>query len=282
VLDGAYTMTYRGQSSNYKTDKNNVLLFDVVSRDRREKLLARLPFAQRPLEDGTLKIFGHPAIVHHLAGDLYLSLRDGPDDLYPRGRYVKSIPLGGTLSFKGYTFRFDSFERDPQAAAMAMTGQMPATMPVWALLYVSYHGTTSLLKPEFVIRRDQPGDPDTPETALPGGWNIAFTAMNAGRADKNAASAESGTFVIRPDGPVVEGFELEVTTRPMIWLVWLGTALIALGGLVSMVRRIRDPGPPSPRPSPGGRRSKRGPHPDPSHGGRECEVKWPVGTPVPK
>ena len=76
--DAAYTMVYKGQSSDWQTDKNNALLFDVASRDGKERFTARLPFALRPVEGGDKKIFGHPAIVHHASGDLYLALKDGP------------------------------------------------------------------------------------------------------------------------------------------------------------------------------------------------------------
>ena len=82
VLDGAYTMVYRGQSGDWQTDKDNKLLFDVASRDGKERFTARLPFALQPVEGGEKKIFGHPAIIHHGGGDLYLALKDGPDQFY--------------------------------------------------------------------------------------------------------------------------------------------------------------------------------------------------------
>ncbi len=242
VLDDRYVMTYKGQSSDYRTDKDNALLFDVASRDGREKFTARLPFALRPVEGGEKKLFGHPAIVHHAGGDLYFALKDGPENFYPRGRYVETLKLGATQKYGPFTLHFDKFERDPQAAALAMSGQMPAVFPVWAVMDVTYQGKTVTLKPQSIMRRDTPGDPETPEIAMPGGWLLSFQSMNAGSADANnpnaGATAEAGTFVLRPAGPVVEGFKLEVTTRPMISLVWIGTLLIFAGGLVSMRRRI--------------------------------------------
>ncbi len=244
VLNGQYLMTYKGQTSDYQTDKNNALLFDVASRDGKEKFTAHLPFALRPVEGGEKKLFGHPAIVHHAGGDLYIALKDGPDQFYPRGRYVESVKLGDTKKFGPYTLHFDKFERDPQAAALAMSGQMPETFPVWADLDVTYAGKTVHLKPESIMHRDTPGAPESPEVALPGGWLIAFQSMNAGSADANnpnsGATDEAGSFVIRPSGPVLEGFQLEVTTRPMISLVWIGTLLIFFGGMVGMGRRIRE------------------------------------------
>jgi hypothetical protein len=114
VLNGQYMMTYKGQSSDYQTDKNNALLFGVMSQDGREKFTAHLPFALRAVEGGEKKLFGHPAIVHHAGGDLYIALKDGPDQFYTRGKLVESVNLGDTKTFGPYTIHFDKFERDPQ------------------------------------------------------------------------------------------------------------------------------------------------------------------------
>ncbi len=263
VLNGQYRMTYQGQTGNFQTDKDNQLLFAVASRDGREHFMARLPLALRAMEGGDKKLIGHPAIIHHAGGDLYFALKDGPDQFYPRGRFEEKLKLGATSTFGPYKLQFECFERDPQAAALAMSGQMPERFPVWAVLNVTYHGKTTTLKPQFIVRRDSPGAPDAPEVALPGGWLLAFQNMNAGSADKNnpnaGAMAEQGSFVLRPQGPILEGFELDVTTRPMISFVWIGTLLIFAGGLVSMRRRVLEnrvepvpdlPEPSAPVPSP--------------------------------
>ncbi len=258
-------MTYLGQTSDFQTDRNNALLFHVVSRDGREHFTARLPFALRAMEGGDKKLIGHPAIVHHAGGDLYLALKDGPDQFYPRGRFVEKIGLGKTGKFGPYAIEFVRFERDPHAAAMAMAGQMPERFPVWADLRVTYKGQTTSLRPQFVMRRDSPGSPDAPEIALPGGWLLAFQNMNAGSADKNNPNAgamnEAGSFVLRPQGPVLEGFQLDVTTRPMVNLIWVGTLLLFGGGLLSMRRRIlenrAEPVPNLPDPLPTGEKARR-------------------------
>lgn len=242
VLGGRYVMTYTGQSSDYQTDKNNAILFNVASRNGKEKFVARLPFALRSVEGGGKKLFGHPAIVHHLGGDLYFALKDGPEQFYPRGRYAETLKLGDTRKFGAYSIQFVKFQRDAQAAAMAQSGQMPARFPVWADLNVTYKGKTTLVKPQSIMLRDMPGTPETPEVALPGGWLISFQSMNAGSADRanpNAgAASEAGSFILRPAGPMIEGFEIDVTTRPMISFVWIGTLILFAGGLISMRRAI--------------------------------------------
>ena len=129
VLDGQYSMTYLGQTGDFQTDRNNALRFDVTSKDGKEHFIAAMPFALRAMEGGDKKLIGHPSITHHAGGDLYLALKDGPDEFYPRGRTPLTMKLGDTQQWGPYTLHFDKFERDPQAAAMAMSGQMPDAVP---------------------------------------------------------------------------------------------------------------------------------------------------------
>ncbi len=53
------------------------------------------------------------------------------------------------------------------------------------------------------------------------------------------ADTGSAQLYIRDAGVApVTAYTIEVSTRPMIGLVWLGTVLISFGGLLSMRRRI--------------------------------------------
>lgn len=141
-----------------------------------------------------------------------------------------------------------------------------------AVLRVTYQGVTTQVMPQFIRFKDNP-NPSSPELKLPGGWLVGFAGMNAGSLDQNnpgdGAMNEAASITLREDtGPPVEAFELEVTTRPMINLVWIGTLLLVLGGLVSMRRRIlenrlvpiADLAPPAPNPG-GARRSSSSPAP---------------------
>jgi len=242
VLDGAYTMVYRGMSGDWQTDKDNQLLFDVSSRDGRERFTARLPFALRPVEGGEKKIFGHPAIVHHGGGDLYFALKDGPEQFYKTPVYQPKMKLGDVKTIGPYTVEFMRFD-NPMRDMVARTGQAPEVMPVSAVLRVTFQGVTSLVEPQFIQYRNDPQNPKSPEIKLPGGWLVALQSMNAGSADQASPGAgaanEAASLTLREDsGPPSEAFQLDVTTRPMINLVWVGTLLLVFGGLVSMRRRI--------------------------------------------
>ena len=129
-------------------------------------------------------------------------------------------------------------------------------------------GKSTLVRPENITRLSDPMMPEAPEIKLPGGWLLAFTGMNAGSANANnpdaGAMSEAGNFTIRPPGPIVEAFQIEVTTRPMINLVWLGTLFIFTGGLIGMRRRILEnrsvPIPDLPLPEPMGRENEKSPY----------------------
>ncbi len=264
-------MTYLGQTGDYQTDRNNALRFDVSSKDGKEHFIAAMPFALRTMEGGDRKLIGHPSITHHVGGDLYLALKDGPDEFYPRERTPLTLKLGETHHWGPYTLQFVKFERDPQAAAFVQTtGQMPVRFPVWADMRVTYQGRTAFVKPQSITFRDNPLGPKSPEITLPGGAMLSFDKMNAGNVATDAPNAgapdESGSFVIREPGPVMEAFQIDVTTRPMINFIWLGTLLLVAGGLMSMRRRILEnrevpildlPTPERKRPTPAGRVAKR-------------------------
>jgi cytochrome c-type biogenesis protein CcmF len=245
VLGGAYTVTYLGQSSDFKTDHDNALRFLVKSADGKESFVARLPFALRSIEGGDKKIIGHPSIVHHLGGDLYFALKDGPDEVYKKPLYRRTIGMGQAQTVGPYKITFDHFERDRDAAAYVLqTGRMPENFPVMAVLRVEYQGKISTVVPQLIMHRDSPDAPDTPEAALPGGWLVSLQQMNAGSSDVNhpdASGGEGAQFTFREDsGPPSEAFEMDITTRPMVNLVWVGTLILVLGGLMSMRRRIAE------------------------------------------
>jgi len=136
--------------------------------------------------------------------------------------------------------RFDN----PMGALVRATGQVPDVFPVSAVLRVTYEGVTSLVKPQFIQYKNNP-NPKSPEVRLPGNALIGFFGMNAGSSDQAnpgaGASREMASLTLRQDsGPPTEAFQLEVTTRPMINLIWVGTLLLVFGGLVSMRRRIQE------------------------------------------
>ena len=253
VLNGAYTMVFRGMSGNPETDRDNALLLDVASRDGRQQFKARMPFAVRAVEGGQKQVFAHPAILHTGPSDLYLNMNNGTGlaEFYNTGISKPVLKLGDVQTVKvagktpeeakTYTVEFQRFI-NPMGKLVQQTGQMPAVFPVSAVLLVTYLGKTTEVTPQFIQYRDG-SSAKSPEIKLPGGSLISFAGMNAGSADKAApglgAANEAVSLNLRQDsGPPHLAFEVEASTRPMINLVWIGTLLLVLGGLVSMRRRM--------------------------------------------
>ena len=255
AVNGAYTAIYRGMTGNPETDRDNALLVDVASTDGRQRFQARMPFALRAADGGGKKmIFAHPAILHHGASDLYLNMSNGTglEEFYKTPVWKPILKLGDVkrvnisqdaLHPKIYTVEFMHFD-NPMGALVRATGEMPDVFPVTAVLRVTYNGVTSLFNPQFIRYKDE-STPKSPEIKLPGGALLSFAGMNAGSVDQANPGAgamnESAALNLREDsGPPAQAFYLEVTTRPMINLVWVGTLLLVIGGLVSMRRRIQE------------------------------------------
>jgi hypothetical protein len=74
--------------------------------------------------------------------------------------------------------------------------------------------------PEILLQRGTDGIP----------WTIAVT-------DLNADTSTAQVYLRDSSSTLVPEYTIEVSTRPMIGFVWIGTILVTLGGLISMRRR---------------------------------------------
>ena len=232
-----YVIAYNGMTSNLKDPKND-LKFLVTPNGGGQAYTALMPLAVRDVE-GTMKLLARPAIFHKWWGDLYIALKDGPEQLSPTTLNKFSLTKGQTQDVAGYKITFNSFYVDPATAAMVRSGQMPRRFPVSAeVTVVSPQGKVEQMSPQYVQDADNPVANGSPEVIMPGDrsdpWAIAFTAMDAAFDGGNGQA----DFYIR-DASIapVDAYTIEVSTRPGIGLVWIGTCLIAFGGLLSMRRR---------------------------------------------
>ena len=161
----------------------------MTSKDGKEHFTAAMPFALRAMEGGDKKLIGHPSITHHVGGDLYLALKDGPDEFYPRGRTPLTIKLGDTHQWGPYTLHSSSLSATRRRRRWRCPASCRARFPVWADMSVTYQGKTTLVKPQSITLRDNPLGPQSPEITLPGGALLAFDKMNAGSSDPNNPNA---------------------------------------------------------------------------------------------
>lgn len=228
------TVTYAGMTSTLE-DPANLLKFYCQTPDGREHYTALMPLAARNVE-GTKKMLARPSIFHHWWGDMYFALKDGPEQIALTRLYRATLTKGETAQVGNYQLLFESFEVPPAIAAMVKLGQMPSVFPVTAHIQVTGpDGKVSEASPQFIQRMNDPVSSPSPEVPIAEKsegkpWVIAFTDMDA---DKETAAV----YVWDASVPPATAFEIEISTRPMIGFVWLGTILIALGGLLSSWRR---------------------------------------------
>jgi hypothetical protein len=219
--------------------------------------------------EGNMQLLARPAIINKWWGDLYFALKDGPEKIDPF-TIVNHFNLtqGQTAQADGYKIAFLGFSVPPDVAALVQQGQMPSVFPVTAhLLVTTPDGKITPVDTKFIQYKNDPVEPQSPEILLPkiagqmppavhtglatldhpGRMAIGFEGMDA---DSHQATFYVRDATFKPEA----AFTIEISTRPGIGLVWLGTILIALGGLFSMRRRALEnrlvpvPEPPSGEP----------------------------------
>jgi hypothetical protein len=107
-------------------------------------------------------------------------------------------------------------------------------MSIHALVDVTHQGKTYPIRPLLVYDQARMAKYSVP-AALPGAPN-AVIALN----DVQLPSGATLTTSNLPDP--MEMVQVDLSTKPMIWLVWAGTILYTIGGLMAYGRRRREHG----------------------------------------
>lgn len=187
--------------------------------------------------------FMHPDVKAFLEKDLFLAVtpkeatgmgsKDGP----PGGEFQLAQGDSTVLGEREYAVVFESFsvlqgpdestpshERVPQNAQMAVGAQLRVTK-------LATQETRSLM-PIYVITNDNREQYVENRIA---DWDLrmAFTEMNANNG--KATFAVEGVNVMPDNWVVVQAY-----TKPLISLLWIGIAIITVGFLVAIGRRIQD------------------------------------------
>lgn len=215
------TITYRGfvEGSQPKD------LWGLSVRDRggRESTAKVMMYE---LENGQL--YRKPAIQRSLAGDLYLS----PVSLEaPRGaESVMTLSKNDPLDLEGTTYTFLRYDMTQREQMMGGGG-----MTVNAILRVERGGRADTLSlPMSVGDYGMKGTP----VELPGmsGQSLTFRKMSveAGTVDVSVDRMSGGVG----DSGHTEVLLLEASVKPFLWVLWAGTALLILGAIVAVTRRV--------------------------------------------
>ena len=189
-------------------------------------------FFEPPQGRGESKRFHHPYIQRGLISDLYVS----PEGFDPGKKQHDEmshyeVVKGNTITFGDYALTFTAFE-------MSNMGSQDAqhSMNIGARMRVSYKGGPEVeLLPVYKIGIQ--GDPAS-RVKLPGQEAyIVLTGINADRRSVMIHYQGPQTEEGQPEEEAVPVMFAEVSTKPGMNILWLGVALLLLGGLISVVRR---------------------------------------------
>jgi len=233
-----YTITYAGMTSDLFHPDNQLRLL-VASATGKPLHTMLMPFAVRNVE-GRRQLLARPAISMMWWGDLYLAFQNGPTLYSPNRMDHFTISRGQSCTVDGYKISLLGYSVPPDVDAQVAQGIVPERYPVTALLRVTAPGGRSASVSAVNIRyRDDPIAPAEPESLLPSAGKaslpeaIAFEGMDTD-------SGQASFYVRQANTAPFAAFTIEVSTRPTIGLVWLGTLLIFVGGLMSQARRLAE------------------------------------------
>lgn len=186
-------------------------------------------------QDGQVKRFVHPHIRRGLLSDLYISpVNFEPGDKKGDSENHLNLKKDRTVRFRDHEFTFTGFD------VSGMMGRKDAKrMSVGTNIVVSYKGGEPVkLKPVIAI-----GNQHSPSSRvrLPGPYDAYVTLISVDAGAKTVHLDYEGpksarTMVQEDRSPTVIA---EVSIKPGMTLLWLGTSLMLLGGAVGAVRRWR-------------------------------------------
>lgn len=137
---------------------------------------------------------------------------------------------GESLRYNDLAITFDDFDLsdfDPQAGKIH----------IGAVFNVEDGAKKYEVEPRFLQSKN--GPPETRPAEIPGTGGISLTL---GKIDANGGAVELRVYdpSLAPQPPKPASLVLDVTTKPLISLVWVGTLFVIAGILVAMFLRRRD------------------------------------------
>lgn len=229
-----YRLTYLGMTSQ-PYDRDNAIKVQV-EKDGHSWLAT--PHLYTALWQGQDQQFANPPDIHNfLWGDLYMAHDRGPNsiDMESPNNGV-TLHRGDSFSYGDYHFAYNGLTWASDVHDAMMTGgpaafQSIPQMHIHANLDVTYHGVLYQIKPDYVFDQTEQAKYPIP-AALPGPSN-AIVAIDGVDLPSNVTIQTTNL----PDP--YEFVQVDLSTKPMIWLVWLGTILYTLGGLAAYRARAR-------------------------------------------
>jgi cytochrome c-type biogenesis protein CcmF len=191
-------------------------------------------YPQLFVNDRTRQLMVHPHLRKFLLRDLYISPIEFDPGEPPGADQQVELARGETSKNGELEIRFLGFDLEAEGNAMAqMANDEPVT--VGAMLeIVRAAGAPQRVEPLYRFRSD--GRVETPPAALPGGGSVYLTGINASQGAIQLA-------LVGVSGPANAGrppqLSVDVTTKPLINMVWYGLYVVLAGGILAAAHRLR-------------------------------------------
>jgi cytochrome c-type biogenesis protein CcmF len=223
------TLTFRGFAPAVDGTGRDRMAVEV-SRDG-ESFLA---YPKMFLNPRTRQLMVHPHVENFASGDLYFSpLEFDPGE---RASGVREVELakGVEQRFGDLILRFEDFNLQKDGNALAAMAE-GAPVTIGARLLARREGDAEAVPLEPIYRFDSSGQVEIPALPLPGGGRVAVAGINA----------TAGSVRVYLEGLGVDAgargaeLSLDVTSKPLIALVWYGLYVVLAGGLLAFFERLR-------------------------------------------
>ena len=209
-----YTVSVKGMTSDPATDRDNRVQFVLASLDEKgndPSFVANPRFFYTAMQGADPEAFTGPHVERRLSHDIYVSLAPPLANLWeePQHFMVGESKEGDSISitYLGLTRHGDAGHSGTAFGAR---------------LKIIEEGRTYFAEPKFVIGLG----PDSPQ-ATPS-LKAMLVGMNA---------ADHSILLQMPYNHTL--YPLEIYYKPMTILIWIGTALMTVGGLLSAFYRKR-------------------------------------------
>ena len=176
------------------------------------------------LNQRTQQLMVNPDIRKSVHEDLYISPIQ-----YDPGQPQLALAKGQEGLVGDVQIKFEGFDLNADGNALA---QMSAgkEITIGTVFAVTRNGKTSQVRPVYKLNPAS-GQVETPPTDLPGGGAIRVSRIDASAGN---VEIELGGIANPPT------LAVDVTTKPLIEMVWFGLYLMLGGGGLAMVLRFRD------------------------------------------
>jgi cytochrome c-type biogenesis protein CcmF len=270
-----YKLTYLGNTSHPYDRSNNALRIRIEKDGRVWEGRPRFYYAQWENRD---TVFANPPAilpsVYNMnsvndlpkmlpwnnpfpLGDLYLAFSEGPFSmgdgkdrpLHPNAGFELKNGAMKTFEQDGYSFALLSFTMDKAAMEAVRTGNEKAMKALPKITFtaqigVMYGKEGAMVEPHFVLEQKTGAQYSHP-AQIPGpkGEKVMLNLVPPSPEQWKSAdpfSAINFQTINVPD--VTEHIYVDISTKPLISLVWIGSLLYTLGGLVAYRRRAIEQG----------------------------------------